>query len=107
MLSEYHDGGSITAMFMVRVGDWKYNAYPGYPPELYDLASDPHEAIDLGESPEHADVRAMCAAKLSEICDIDAVNAQAFADQEAKIAELGGRRAILDSPNFDFTPIPV
>jgi len=107
VLSEYHDGGSITGMFMVRVGDWKYNAYPGYPPELYDLANDPHEAHDLGESPEHADVRAMCAAKLAEICDVDAVNAQAFADQEAKIAELGGRQAILDSPNYDFTPIPV
>lgn len=106
VLSEYHDGGSITGMFMVRVGDWKYVAYPGYPPELYDLASDPTEARDLGECADHAEVRAMCAAKLAEICDVEAVNAQAFADQDAKIASLGGRDAILASPNFDFTPIP-
>ena len=51
-------------------------------------------------------MRAVCAARLAEICDVQAVNAQAFADQEATIASLGGREAILASPNFDFTPIP-
>ena len=38
VLSEYHDGGSPTGMFMLRSPRWKYNVYPGYSPELYDMA---------------------------------------------------------------------
>ncbi len=37
ILSEYHDGGSPVGMFMLRTGRWKYNYYPGYAPEPFDL----------------------------------------------------------------------
>ena len=79
VLSEYHDGGAITGIFMFRVGRWKYVHYVDYAPQLFDLDADPTEENDLGESPDHAGVRAECEARLRAILDPDAVNDQAFA----------------------------
>jgi choline-sulfatase len=105
VLSEYHDGGSITGFFGVRVGDWKYAYYPGFAPQLFDLAADPFEETDLGLSAAHADVRAACHAKLSAICDPDAVNAACFAAQARRIEELGGADAIVNAETYDHTPV--
>ena len=54
VLSEYHDGGAPTGMFMLRTPRWKYNAYPGYAPELYDMENDPSELVDLAPDPAGA-----------------------------------------------------
>ena len=48
VFSEYHASGSVTGAFMIRKGAFKYVAYPGMPPQLFDLADDPWEARDLG-----------------------------------------------------------
>jgi len=69
ILSEYHDGGSPTGMFMLRNASWKYNYYPGFAPELYDMKNDPHELIDLGESKAHKDIRAQCHAQMLTLVD--------------------------------------
>ena len=105
ILSEYHDGGSPTGMFMLRNADWKYNYYPGYPPELYDMQDDPDELADLGESKAHADIRAHCHRQMLSLVDPETANKQAFADQAAKIEELGGVEALMNSEQFDFTPV--
>ena len=105
ILSEYHDGGSITGFFMIRLEKWKYVHYVGYPPQLFDLASDPHEANDLGQSPAHAEIRAACEARLRALLDPDEVNTRAFADQARKIEELGGEEACLNALDFNFTPV--
>ncbi|WP_146347910.1 sulfatase-like hydrolase/transferase [Phaeobacter marinintestinus] len=42
--------------YMVANDQWKYVHAPGYPPVLFDLINDPDELIDLGRSPDHADV---------------------------------------------------
>ena len=107
ILSEYHDGGTPTGYFMVRKDDWKYVHYAGSRPQLFDLAGDPQEDEDLGESAAHAGVRKDCEALLRDILDPEAVNRQAFADQARKVAALGGREAILamDATQFGFTPL--
>jgi choline-sulfatase len=105
IISEYHDGGSITGMFMIRLGRWKYCYYPGYDPQLFDRDSDPKEICDLGTDPAYADVRARCHAALFEIVDADDANEQAFADQADRIEELGGRNAVLAMDDYDFTPV--
>ena len=38
---------------MVRVGNWKFNYYSGYPSELFDMVDDPDERNNLAEMPEH------------------------------------------------------
>ena len=106
VLSEYHDGGSITGFLSLRCGRWKYVAYPGFAPQLFDLASDPDETVDLGLSADHEGVRDRMRARMtSNFGDPDAINDRAFADQAARIEELGGVAAIRARTNYDHTPI--
>ena len=91
---------------MVRVGRWKYVHYVGYAPQLFDLNADPTEENDLGESPDHAEVRAECEARLRDILDPEAVNDQAFADQARRAEALGGAAAIRARGDFSYTPAP-
>jgi arylsulfatase A-like enzyme len=44
-------------IYMVRDARWKYIHFTGYRPQLFDLQDDPRELRDLGESPDHAQVR--------------------------------------------------
>ncbi len=111
VLSEYHDGGAVTGMFMIRHANWKYIHYPGYAPQLFDLGADPHELDDLGTSCAHAAIRERCEAALRSVLDPERVNAQALAEQAAKVAALGGAEAILAAGDFGdssgYTPAPV
>ena len=107
VFSEYHDGGSSTASYMVRWDHWKYVHYVGAPPQLFDLDNDPEECRDLGRSmvPPHAAARAEGLMRLKEICDPDRVNADAFQDQSRRIEEFGGPEACR-SVAFNHTPAP-
>ena len=105
-LSEYHASGSTTGFFMIRDGKWKYVYYVGYDPQLFDLEADPHETVDLGTSPSHADVRARCEAKLRAVVDPEAADEQAFADQAALVERHGGTEAVLARGDFGYTPAP-
>ena len=105
ILSEYHDGGSPTGMFMLRNQRWKYNYYPGYTPELFDMQEDPDELLDLAEFEVFGDILSDCHRQMLTLVDPEAANTLAFADQAAKIEELGGVEAVLNSGEFDFTPV--
>jgi choline-sulfatase len=107
ILSEYHAAGAISGAYMIRRGKYKYVHYAnGIPPMLFDLAADPNERNDLGRDPALAGVVAECEAALREVVDPDAVDAMARADQAAKIAEHGGREAILKKGTFRYSPPP-
>ena len=108
VLSEYHDGGSSTGAFMVRWQNWKYVHYAGLPPQLFDLAADPGEMWDRGldPAPDAVAARSEGARRLREICDADAVDRQCRADQQARIASLGGRKACREAFLFNHTPTP-
>lgn len=53
-----------TTQRMLRAGRWKYVHVEGTRPMLFDLAADPGEAVDLGDSEAHAEVRRSLAARL-------------------------------------------
>jgi choline-sulfatase len=106
VLSEYHAAGAATAAFMIRKGPYKYVHYIGMPPQLFDLELDGQETRDLGTDPRYAGVVADCEAQLRGLLDPEAVDRQAFADQEARIAALGGREAVLARGSFGFSPVP-
>jgi choline-sulfatase len=106
VISEYHAAASVTGTFMVRHGRWKYIHHVGYAAELFDLATDPGETTDLAARPGMEDVLAACEARLRTVCDPNAVNARAFADQRALIAAHGGRDAIIARGDYSYTPAP-
>jgi arylsulfatase A-like enzyme len=44
--------------YMIRTERWKYVHFKLYPPQLFDLQTDPQEFVDLGRSEDHAQIRA-------------------------------------------------
>ena len=107
VFAEYHAAGSPTGMFMYREGRWKLVEYAGMESQLFDLASDPGETLNLATDADHAETLARLRAGLAEICDIDEVNARAFADQAALVEAQGGRDAVLSGSDIPHTPAPV
>ena len=106
VLAEYHAVGAATGTFMIRHGRWKYVHFVGMTPQLFDVDTDPLESRDLAGDPQHAAVVDDCAARLRAICDPDAVDRLAFADQAAVIARHGGREAVLKRGSFGHSPVP-
>lgn len=104
--SEYHAVGSITGVFMVRFGRYKYIHFAGHRPQLFDLEADPLETRDLALEAGKEALVAEGERRLRAICDPEAVSARAFADQEARIASLGGVETVLKSGSFPYTPAP-
>lgn len=90
VISQYHAVGAVSGAFMLRQGRWKLNWYVGFPPELFDLEDDPEELHDLASNPRYATSLAMMKAEMRKHLDVEAVNAQAFADQAAMIERYGG-----------------
>ena len=106
ILSEYHAAGAVTGAFMIRHGSYKYIHYAGLPPMLFDLAADPQERNDLGRNPDALAVIKECEAALRRVVDPDAADKLAKSDQTAKIAEVGGKDAILKRGTFRYSPPP-
>lgn len=105
VFSEYHAAGSNNAGFMLRQGRWKYHHYVGFRPELFDILADPEELHDLAGDAAHADVLTHMYEQLKLICDPNAVDAQAKADQAALIERFGGRDAAHQVGSSSATPV--
>jgi choline-sulfatase len=103
---EYHGRGALGGVFMVRWDHWKFIHYVGFPPQLFDLRSDPRELHDLGTAPGYEAIRKEGMARLRRICDPEAVNARVFADQERRIRELGGEEKIREMTGIVYSPPP-
>ncbi len=106
VFSEYHAAGAVSGAFMLKKGRWKYNHYIGFPPELFDLESDPEELFNLAGDATHRDVLESMERALRAICDPEAVDTQAFADQARLIQKFGGREAALKLGAPGATPAP-
>ena len=91
---------------VLRRGRWKYHRYIGFPPELFDLETDPEETANLATDPAHAETLAAMDAALNAIVDPEAADAAAFADQAAMIERLGGRDVALTLGPRGATPPP-
>lgn len=105
--SEYHAIFSPTGIFMVRNARYKYVHYAGYPPQLFDLVADPEETRDLAADRAHADARASCEQELRAICDPDAVDRRARANQHRRLEAPGGVDAVLGAGvKIPYTPAP-
>jgi arylsulfatase K len=75
VFGEYHSNFQNTGSFMLVRGDWKYVAYPGFRPQLFNLADDPDELRDLAEA--RVEVAREMDLALRDLVDYEAVDARA------------------------------
>ena len=106
VFSEYHATAAKSAVFMIRRGRYKYIHYVGYPPELYDLESDPEELANLALTDEYDGLLVEFEQALRGILDPDAADRAAKADQQRLVERLGGRDAVIAKGGKSATPAP-
>jgi choline-sulfatase len=105
--SEYHAIFSSSGTFMVRDARHKYVHYVGYPPQLFDLVTDPEEHRDLAGDRAHADVLRSLERSLRAVVDPEAVDRRARADQRRRLEAGGGADAVRrGGPRIVYSPAP-
>ena len=106
VFSEYHGAASVSGVFMLRKGSFKYIHYVSFPPELFDLEKDPEELTNLSEMPEYSEIIDQFWAILKDIVDPEKIDALAKKDQAALIQKFGGAKKIIESGGLSGTPVP-
>lgn len=107
IFSEQHCAGAKSAVFMLRRGDWKYVRYlEDYPPQLFNLVSDPNEYYDLAAYPNFQKELDRCEVALRDLIDPEGVDQRAKAKQSERIEVGGGVDAVLRKTFPGYTPIP-
>jgi len=106
VFSEYHAAGAVTGAYMIRKGDWKFIHYEGFDPELFNLANDPEELVNLAHHSEYATVLTQMQNDLQTICNPEKIDALAHSDQSELIESLGGREKALKLGAPGATPPP-
>lgn len=64
--SEQYPSHGVPAARMIRRGPWKLVHYERYRPQLFHIEDDPNEWNDLGEDPQHDDIREQLHARALE-----------------------------------------
>jgi len=106
VFSEYHAVGAPSGAFMLRQGQFKFNYYVGFDPELFDLKHDPLELHNLVPEKSHTDRVQYFEQQLRELLDPEAVDEKAKADQARLVEDFGGVELALSSGTKAETPPP-
>ena len=106
VFGEYHAVGTSHGFFMLRDARYKYIYYVDAAPQLFDLQNDPTEERDLALDPAASDLLKSFEQRLRAICDPEAVDTQARADQQVKVDAHGGREAVIARGAFTNSPAP-
>ena len=77
-----------------------------YPPQLFNMASDPNELNDLAGDPAYQNECDRCEAALRGLIDPEDVDQRAKAKQVERIELGGGVEAILAKGSPGYTPAP-
>ncbi len=84
VIAEYHAQGMLSAGYMAKKGNLKYNHYIGLPPQLFDLAADPNEFVNLAGHSGWADAQSNLHQELLAKLDPEEVDGRAKRNQQIK-----------------------
>jgi choline-sulfatase len=104
--SEYHAVGSPSAAYMLRQGQWAYHHYVGYAPELFDTKDDPDQLHDLAGDASYCTQLRKFEQLLRQKLDPQLVDRKAKDDQNALVAQFGGRQRAMQTGPAGATPPP-
>ncbi len=100
VLGEYTAEGAIAPIFMARRGPYKYVACEADPPQLYHVAIDPHERVNLAGDPAHGEVEQALAALVAETWDSAVLTQRVMESQDRRRmvfdALMTGKRSLWD-----------
>jgi choline-sulfatase len=84
VVSEYLAEGVTAPAVMIRRGSYKYIRCPGDPDQLYDLAADPRELVNLVLDPSHAEACSRLRAESDERWDLADLHRRVLASQSRR-----------------------
>jgi choline-sulfatase len=93
----------VAPMVMLRRGRWKYIHTPSDPDQLFDVDDDPLELVNLAGNPEHGAVLGELRDEAERRWDLDAVDREVRASQQARLAVFAALTTGAPFP-WDFQP---
>jgi choline-sulfatase len=103
VVGEYLGEGAIAPIVMIRRGDLKYVHSPVDPDQLYDLAADPHERVNLALDPDWSVRVKELHSRVERDWDLDALYADVVADQARRRLINAALRSGTVTP-WEYTP---
>ncbi len=103
VIGEYLAEGVVAPAVMVREGRYKYVQCPGDPEQLFDVAADPDERVDLAGAPAHAARLEALRAEVEQRYDLAELSRQVLASQAQRRAVAAALAVGRDTP-WDYRP---
>ena len=104
VVMEYAAEASHAPLVAIRRDHWKFIHCELDPPQLFDLAADPHEQRNLATDPAHADTAASFAAEVRERWDLAAFDAAVRESQARRLVVYDALRSGAYYP-WDYQPL--
>jgi choline-sulfatase len=103
VVAEYLAEGAIAPIVMIRRGRHKFIHSPADPDQLFDLASDPHERVNLAGDPASAGLAAELRREVAARWDLTTLEREVRQSQRRRIA-VGEALGTGTQAPWDFTP---
>lgn len=84
VFGEYMGEGTITPVYMIRRGAWKYTTSLADPEQLFNLVEDPQELVNLATSAKHAPTLEAFRAEADQKWDFQAIHQDVLASQRKR-----------------------
>ena len=104
VIGEYTAEGAVAPIVMIRRGALKFIRCEADPDQLYDLANDPHERVNLATDPEWAATVEAFRAEVSARWNLEQFHADVLADQARRRLVSSALRSGRFTP-WDYTPV--
>ena len=104
VVGEYAAEGSVAPIVMIRRGPYKYVQCRADPPQLYDLAQDPEERVNLAADGSRSDIVARFADEVAAGWDLEAFEQDVLVSQERRRIVYAALRNGAYYP-WDFQPL--